>query len=201
MYKHTPPTTPYTHTHIEHSDESSLQQSHQYVAPVVFVVANPCVSNVHRKRHEEELHCGSDQTSPLPLHTCLHIQLYTHTLIVISRVYETHTNKKHSPLETACCTSRRQSVRSKTTIWNTEERNMLTLHHIAREERRTERYTHLDSVTFRGLPVQLSCSMYPEHTVGLHTDRKLGRGLPMVNLARSVRDWLTAAPNRKVPTT
>ena len=66
-------------THSEHSDESSLQQSNQYVAPVVFVVRHTCVSHIQRKRHQEELDGGSNQTRPLPLHSGLDIKLYTHT--------------------------------------------------------------------------------------------------------------------------
>lgn len=34
---------------------------------------------------------------------------------------------------------------------------------------------------------------------GLHTSRKCGLSRPMEYLAMSVRDWLMAAPNRKVP--
>ena len=60
---------------------------------------------------------------------------------------------------------------------------------------------YLDSVTSCGLPVQLIRAMYPVQALGAHTAMKLGLGRPMVNLARSVSDWLTAAPNRKVPTT
>lgn len=61
--------------------------------------------------------------------------------------------------------------------------------------------SYLDSVTSGGAPVQLILCMYPMQALGAHTAMKLGLGRPIVNLARSVSDWLTAAPNRQVPTT
>lgn len=65
-------------THSEHGDESSLQQPHHYVTPVVFVVGHTCVTNIQRKRHQEELDGWSNQSRPLSLHPGLDIKLYTH---------------------------------------------------------------------------------------------------------------------------
>lgn len=49
--------------------------------------------------------------------------------------------------------------------------------------------------------MQLIIGMYPVQTFGPHTAMKFGLGRPIVYFARSVSDWLTAPPNRKVPTT
>lgn len=65
-------------THNEHSDERSLQQSHQHVTPVVFEVRDARVCHVQRKRHQEELDRWSDQSRPLPLHSGLDVKLDTH---------------------------------------------------------------------------------------------------------------------------
>lgn len=66
-------------THSEHSDERPLQQPHQNVTPVVFVVRHTSVSHVQRKGHQEELDGWSHQSRPLPLHPGLDVELYTQT--------------------------------------------------------------------------------------------------------------------------
>ena len=66
-----------TETHSEHSDESSLQQPHQDVTPVVFIVRDTRVSNVQRERDQEKLDGGSNQSCPLPLHPGVHVELHT----------------------------------------------------------------------------------------------------------------------------
>ncbi len=70
-------TEPRCSTHSEHSDESSLQQPHQYVTPVMFVVRHASVSYIQRKRHQEELDGRSNQSRPLPLHSGLDVELHT----------------------------------------------------------------------------------------------------------------------------
>lgn len=60
-------------TYIENGDECSLQKTHEYVAPVVFVIRHPCVSDVNRKCNQKELNCGSEKTCPFECHACLHI--------------------------------------------------------------------------------------------------------------------------------
>lgn len=73
-------------THIEHSDESSLQQPHQNVTPVMFVVRHASVCYIQRKRHQEELDGRSNQSRPLPLHSGLDVELHTqpHILKTVS---------------------------------------------------------------------------------------------------------------------
>lgn len=68
----------YSWTHVEHSDERSLQQTNQNVAPVVLVVGHPGVTHVEGERHQEELDGRSDQASPFPLHPGLDVELHTH---------------------------------------------------------------------------------------------------------------------------
>lgn len=64
-------------THSEHGDESPLQQAHQDVAPVVLKVGDASVSDIKRERHQEELDGGSNQSSPLTLHSGMDVQLWT----------------------------------------------------------------------------------------------------------------------------
>lgn len=66
-------------TYGEYGDDGSLHQSHQHVAPVVFVVRHTRVSYVQRKRHQEELDRGSNQSRPLPLHSGLDVELCIQT--------------------------------------------------------------------------------------------------------------------------
>lgn len=62
-------------THVEYSDEGTLQQPDQYVTPVMLVVRHTGVSYIQRKRHQEELDGWSNQSRPFPLHPGLDIEL------------------------------------------------------------------------------------------------------------------------------
>lgn len=62
-------------THVEHSDQRSLQQTHQHVAPVVLVIRDPGVAHVHREGHQEELDGGPQKSGPLSNQSCLHVKL------------------------------------------------------------------------------------------------------------------------------
>ena len=62
-------------THIEHSNERSLQQPHQHVAPVVLVIRDSGVTHIHRKGHQEELDGGPEKSGPLSHQSRLHIKL------------------------------------------------------------------------------------------------------------------------------
>lgn len=62
-------------THIEHSNQRSLQQPHQHIAPVVLVIRYPGVSHIHRKGHQEELDGGPEESRPLSNQSRLHIKL------------------------------------------------------------------------------------------------------------------------------
>lgn len=66
-------------TYSEDGDERPLQQPHQHVAPVVFVVRHAGVADIQRERHQEELDGGSNQPRPLPSHPGLDVELHTHT--------------------------------------------------------------------------------------------------------------------------
>lgn len=62
-------------THIKHSNKRSLQQPHQYVAPVVLVIRYSGVSHIHCKGHQEELDGGPEKSCPLSRQSRLHIKL------------------------------------------------------------------------------------------------------------------------------
>ena len=62
-------------THIEHSNEGSLQQPHQDVAPVVLVIRDSGVTHIHREGHQEELDGGPEESGPLSWKSCLHVKL------------------------------------------------------------------------------------------------------------------------------
>ena len=62
-------------THIEHSNEGSLQQPHQDVAPVVLVIRDSGVTHIHREGHQEELDGGPEKSGPLCWKSRLHVKL------------------------------------------------------------------------------------------------------------------------------
>ncbi len=62
-------------THIEHSNERSLQQPHQHIAPVVLVIRDSGVTDIYREGHQEELDGGPQKSGPLSHQPRLHVQL------------------------------------------------------------------------------------------------------------------------------
>lgn len=63
-------------THIEHGNESSLQQPQQRVAPVMVVIRDSGVTHINREDHQEELDGGPDESGPLRHESGLHVQLW-----------------------------------------------------------------------------------------------------------------------------
>ncbi len=62
-------------THVEHSNKRSLQKPDQHVAPMVLVIRDSGVTDIHRKGHQEELDGGPEESGPLSHQPRLHVQL------------------------------------------------------------------------------------------------------------------------------
>ncbi|MEQ2294767.1 hypothetical protein AMECASPLE_007212 [Ameca splendens] len=62
-------------TYHHQSHDSPLQQSCQYVTPVMFVIRHPRQARVHRGGDQEELKGWSEQPRPLDLKPCLQVEL------------------------------------------------------------------------------------------------------------------------------
>lgn len=55
--------------------EGPLQEPHQHVAPVVFIIRHPGQSRVNRGGDQEKLDCGPEQPGPGGLQTGLQVEL------------------------------------------------------------------------------------------------------------------------------
>lgn len=62
-------------TYHQQSHEGALQEPHQHVAPVVFIIRHPGQARVNGGSDEEELECGSEQPSPAGPQTSLQVEL------------------------------------------------------------------------------------------------------------------------------